>query len=85
MRDFEPPELSSLVAVTFHLMSCYTLRPCPRLAGKVAEHLEVLLNAHGEAFGPWQGAFVKMRNYWLQLAFGGRNRPGLKSGEENLH
>lgn len=64
MKTHEPPELSSLVAVTFHLMSCYTLRPCPRLAGKVAECLEILLTEYGEVFGPWQGTFVKMRDYW---------------------
>ncbi|MFN3920307.1 MAG: hypothetical protein ACK4JF_08510 [Methylohalobius sp.] len=80
MKALDRPDLSSLVAVIFHLMSCYTLRPCPRLAAKVAEHLEVLLTEYGEVFGLWQGTIVKMRAYWLQLACGGR-----KPERESFH
>lgn len=61
----ELPDLVSLVAVTFHLMTCYSLRPCPRLAWRVAEQLDVLLQAYGETIGPWQGTFVKLRDHWL--------------------
>jgi hypothetical protein len=61
-----------LIAVTFHLMTCYSLRPCPRLAAKIAEHLELLLQTHGESFGPWQGTLGKMRDHWfLRAGLGG--------------
>ncbi|GAB6067688.1 hypothetical protein JCM13664_10060 [Methylothermus subterraneus] len=61
-------DFPNLIAVTFHLMSFYNLRPCPRLAGKVAQHLELLLEGYGEVFGPWQGALAKMRDHWWQRA-----------------
>ncbi len=70
MNDQMPD--SNLIAVTLHLMTCYSLRPCPRLAAKVAEYLEILLQTHGEAFGPWQGALGKMRDHWMLRAGLGR-------------
>ncbi len=81
MKTYESPNLASLVALIFHLMTCYHLRPCPRLAAKVAEHLEVLLGNFGEVFGPWQGTLDKMREHW-QLRAG----MGWKAGErKNLN
>jgi hypothetical protein len=42
------------------------------LAAKIAEHLELLLQTHGESFGPWQGTLGKMRDHWfLRAGLGG--------------
>lgn len=60
----------------FHLMTCYSLRPCPKLAWRVAEHLEVLLGEYGEVFGPWQGTLGKMRDHWrLRSSMAWEERP----------
>ncbi|MCX8048157.1 MAG: hypothetical protein N3A55_00665 [Methylohalobius sp.] len=84
-KTFEPADLSSLVAVIFHLMTCYSLKPCPRLAGKVAEHLELLLEAESKTFGSWQGTLTKLRDHWRLRACVKDEWSRLIPSEENFH
>ncbi|BCX81304.1 hypothetical protein MIT9_P0882 [Methylomarinovum caldicuralii] len=68
-KSDQAPDFTALMTVTQHLMTCYTLRPCPVLARKVAYHLGVILSPpYREALGDWRGAIGKLREQWQRLA-----------------
>lgn len=64
----QKPDFLTLMAVTSHLMTCYATRPCPILARKAADHLQILLETHEEELGPWWGSMEKLYHQWMRLA-----------------
>ncbi|WP_022948814.1 hypothetical protein [Methylohalobius crimeensis] len=66
----EKPEFLTLISVISHLMTCYSLRPCPVLAQKVENHLRVLLHSEcSEELKDWRGVFEQLHGQWVHLSY----------------
>lgn len=74
-------DLPMLMAVICHLMTCYSVRPCPAIAARVEAHLRVLLEGPGgEELGGWRTNFEKLSVQWGNLARRFHPRGGVGEG-----
>lgn len=61
----EQPSLDILQAGLFYLMTQYSFRQCPHIAGKIVEHLTMLCEHPQIALMPSQNhLFARMINIW---------------------
>ncbi|WP_022947072.1 hypothetical protein [Methylohalobius crimeensis] len=76
------PDFLTLVSVISHLMTCYSLRPCPILARKVEQHLRMLLESEcGEELRDWRRVFEQLHFQWIRLSSGSSIKWGEKFAE----
>ena len=69
LSERNAPDLSTLVTVLCHLMTCYAMRPCGPLASNIERHMKVLLNSRaGNDLGDWITTFEQLRTQWHAIS-----------------